>query len=1211
MNDNSDKIDSSRSPSDEGVNENMYTHPSTDGNQSNSVSAIDGGTLAKKLLGDPLPNVDLLIERLPPPNRSERETPLLEFKASYLPAPGDAATEDACKWNVVEAIVSMANATGGCILLGVVETEDHRLVACGCDPHGILGKQGKESKDLIATVFKELFRKDGCYRYDEKKTFTVNEPERLRNCVSARLCHSEELDEDLLALIVTPIPENGKLITVAKTVLRNGERSRTTVLFHRSEELPRNDSIEDVTEHFDEYDEFRQSRKVARESYSAFLKPQRLLSEQIRESHNALRGRFFRFGRTTFIPLEVSTISQPTSIEPDYSETIFKRIDFEDFFQFDGLPGDCSGPGARESFCEPPAGSSVLERPRTEPKNSCVERLSAEHMFYQTPRMCLVGAPGAGKTTTLRHEALKRIERFGPYPSSLVIFLPLGAWAKEGSLLELMQHATGLQATTIQMLASSGRLHLFLDGLNECPDEYRKDAELQISKFLEKHPNSPVVVSSRHLEEVRRFQLPIWSLENMDKDRMRSFLALRLGDDQAAETLLERLLAHPEGESVASNPMFLDMLAELVKNNPGMELPVGRALLYRQWTTLWQVREERHNRRSGRVEAGRKCANWKERICSLAFEARLKGFRHVPAELLAAHPSNETAALELLSSPFVVAEPDGIHFQHETFQEYYCAEWIVSHPEDLERIRKAVPDRTSTRIPYANWGMPMAFALELFGQTPPPPAFFDIAGRLDPWFRIAALAGFSSDSIESDSDGDLPDEEPSEEQLFWKAVDSGLEPEDFLYVFFLLRYSGSYGFKGWYRKYDAPLQHLISVNAKSRQKWKIFEKEIFSLLFGDKAEFFVHDAVGSRFVANAICTHLSDFMDEDEAAASVATGDALDFLDRLSFAVVCVMIAVGFARKDSFPPTFFTKFDFTFNNPSLGEFWLLSLAGLSNREQFDVVRQRIAIAKNNEPIFDFKQLSHDELVRKIARGEIVAPLGEFLLPRLSIHSEQIDVDPMSNALSACPSEIMVSFCRKIKDAAKQNRRNHMDLAIDKVTSSTSSESIESIVASLSNRLGYECMGYAEVFKAWYGGILPWDMVMNLVEQICSEKTALDIGKSYFDEEGWWFRIKSPLSSFALFALGASDIATCLPTRKTAFAKPLVRALRNATSFYVARWLVPCGLAKKEDFLPRVQEWVNSATEEDLRNLVADGWIDIKTAEEKLAQIGKTKHTAAS
>ena len=240
----------------------------------NIPDAIDAGTLADRLLGDPLPNVDYLINRLSPPTRTERETPLLEFKASYLPQPGDAASVDACKWNVVEAIVSMANATGGCILLGVIETQDHHLAACGCDPHGVLGKPGKESKDLIGNTAKELFHKNGVYQIDDNKSFSLNDPTTIHKHVHLRLCHSEEMESDVMAIIVSPVPENNDLLTVKKTVSRNGEKSSVAVLFYRDDEFPRNNHIDDIVGRFSEYDSFRRNRRVMRQAYAELLRPE-------------------------------------------------------------------------------------------------------------------------------------------------------------------------------------------------------------------------------------------------------------------------------------------------------------------------------------------------------------------------------------------------------------------------------------------------------------------------------------------------------------------------------------------------------------------------------------------------------------------------------------------------------------------------------------------------------------------------------------------------------------------------------------------------------------------------------------------------------------------------------------------------------------------------------------------------------------------------
>lgn len=1180
--------------------------PILDGNLRTINQAIDGGTLAKRLLGDPLPNVDLLLERLSPPNRTERETPLLEFKASYLPAQGDDASEDACKWNVVEALISMANATGGCVLLGIKETNDHHLEACGCDPLGILRKSGMESKDLIASTRKQLFKKDGTYQFDNTKTFSLNELERLQNCVTFRLCHSEMLDGDVLALIVSPIPEGEPLISVTKSALRNGEKTNTPVLFHRSEAEPRNEHI-DISRDLNKYDEFRQNRKVARESYSAFLNPKALLSEQIRASHVALHSRLTRHERMSVVPLSATSCHNEINLGP----ASLRRIDFDDFFNPDNL---LISSEKQSNLVK--ASEHLQSRNETEPagphQNAVPNRqMSSEEIFEATQRICLVGSPGAGKTTIIQHAVLKQIDLLWNAPSELIVYLPLGAWAKDGSLLGLIQRASGLQATPIQELASLGRLRLFLDGLNECPDEFRENAALQISNFLKGYPRCPVTVSSRHIDEVCQFRLPTWSLDNMDRDKMLQFLTLRLGNKKAAQNLLDKLLAKPGVETISSNPMFLDMLVEIVRKTPGADLPTGRAALYKEWAALWQKREERHGLRAGGREKSQTPGHTDSLICRLAFESRLKGFRYVPAEIISEITSDRTAKSHAFDSPFTSWENGELHFNHETFQEYYCAEWLTSHPDEMIRVRDSIPRWTIDRHAYDTWGMPLAFALELLDETPPPPTFLEVAERLDPWFHVAVINGTTATSNTCPQSSYT---EPSALKLFSKAILSGLEPEDFPYVFFLLRYDGSYGFKGWYRKSDAPLQYFLSTHLDISLQWKTFETEIFSLLWGSKSEYFVHDFIGSRFVANAICIRLSDVLPHGCNRKEIES-----CLNNISFAVMCTMLARGFARKEEFPNDFLSRFDLTFRNPSIGEFWLLELAGLSTKEQSESVEQRRSVIVGHiigkrsyleiSLTAAMGKLSYLEIIRIAVRGDnIISPSDDLFekidIPEHPVHPRQIRPESMSDA---SPSSAMLSFCRKIQDTMGSNHTSQNSHFASTPLEMIISESLDTILSEPTHKLGYSYEGScSDVFKAWFGGILPWNVLLLLLQRICTEGKANNIGHHYFIEEGW-SRMGLPISS--ALALGVSEIATYLPVRKNTLVQSLHPTIHNAAFCYIAGWLVPCGLAKKEDLLPQVDDWLESASEKDLYNLVADGWIDADTAQKRLAELDASNNQA--
>ena len=235
----------------------------------------DFGALSGSVLGvspPPAPDVDNLLRGLSGTRENgTRETNFLEFKAHYLPKDGDISSEAACKWNVVEAMISMANAWGGCILLGIGEDKTKKeLFHVDIGYQAFLKADPKhEDRHFCEHVRKELlgsknadrlvFEVSDAQRYELDK----NALDRLRDHVSFHLCHSVRLKGAVLAILVTHIEQMSDLIPVSS--VRKAKRvfglreTQKDLLFHRNPQAP--DSVrkewKDVVAYYSDREENR------------------------------------------------------------------------------------------------------------------------------------------------------------------------------------------------------------------------------------------------------------------------------------------------------------------------------------------------------------------------------------------------------------------------------------------------------------------------------------------------------------------------------------------------------------------------------------------------------------------------------------------------------------------------------------------------------------------------------------------------------------------------------------------------------------------------------------------------------------------------------------------------------------------------------------------------------------------------------------------
>lgn len=200
-------------------------------------------------------------------------------------------------------------------------------------------------------------------------------------------------------------------------------------------------------------------------------------------------------------------------------------------------------------------------------------------------KLMILGKPGAGKTTFLKHLAMQCLG--GKFQANHVpIFITLKAFAEtEGqpdllTYIEALVHPTSSQ--NVQSILGNGRALILLDGLDEVRETDANRVLNQIHEFSERNASNAFVITCRIAAREYTFE-KFTEVEVADFDNQQ--IADVSGkwfhckqDEVKAERFLQKLKENPRIRDLASSPLLLTLLC-LVFEDSG-DFPANRAELY-------------------------------------------------------------------------------------------------------------------------------------------------------------------------------------------------------------------------------------------------------------------------------------------------------------------------------------------------------------------------------------------------------------------------------------------------------------------------------------------------------------------------------------------------------------------------------------------------------------------------------------------------------
>jgi hypothetical protein len=324
--------------------------------------------------------------------------------------------------------------------------------------------------------------------------------------------------------------------------------------------------------------------------------------------------------------------------------------------------------------------------------------------LLEMPRVVIVGAPGAGKTTALRRLALHYFEQWeadteSPFPV-YVQMRHLG----EGGIIEQSFNnfltSSGNRADEESNLPSlrNTRILLILDGLDEVGEHARDALVANVAKLADSNSIMSIIASTRESGYFWQFKsFRYLRIRPLTQAKVREWTFYRLGGSAEWLSFITSLEERQQLQELAGNPLLLSIATSLYRRNS--TLPQNRSALLKSY---FDALIEQWDSVRGIVRQREPWAAPSRKLSALgraAYLVRVAGRESFTEDEFVAWNSSLDQSLELLyvcerETGTVRLERDGRwYFSHRMFSDYLAARYLVDDTDPiiaaLERILKS------------------------------------------------------------------------------------------------------------------------------------------------------------------------------------------------------------------------------------------------------------------------------------------------------------------------------------------------------------------------------------------------------------------------------------------------------------------------------------------------------------------------------------------